>query len=236
VKPVQPNTKTAEPTHGAITEKRLQIALDVVATGARNAWCNLRSIREKAEEEGMDQDDGSHGNDEEELGPGDPRVLGGLAPRHRDLAAEEPVGLERAAVQHATKGKQLAHGHQMRSGRSNGRAHTTSARGEGVSEGGYHGGGARRGRAAATRERRREGPAEGGEDERGPGAAEHEEGRVGRRLALLLHGVGPGGRTREARGGQSASRSSREVRACPLVVRRNGLGEDGGGAASFIGR
>jgi hypothetical protein len=131
VKPVRPNTKTAEPTHGTITEKRLQIASDVVSTGARNACCSLLSIREKPkEEEEKDQDDGRHGEDKEELGPDDLRVLGGLAPRRLDLAAEEPVGLERAAVLHATKGKQLAHGRHKRSGR----AHTTSARGEGGRE------------------------------------------------------------------------------------------------------
>lgn len=50
---------------------------------------------EESEEQEEQQDGGRHGEDEEQLGAGDPRVGRGLAPRRRDLGApKEPLGPE----------------------------------------------------------------------------------------------------------------------------------------------
>lgn len=60
---------------------------------------------EKPEEEQQQQNGGRHGEDKEQLGPGDPRVPGGLAPRRRDLTAvEEPLGPECAPLQLTREG------------------------------------------------------------------------------------------------------------------------------------
>ena len=58
--------------------------------------CALPICREKPEEE---EEDRNQGEDEEQLGSVDPRVPSGLAPRRRELRAEEAVGLELAILQ-----------------------------------------------------------------------------------------------------------------------------------------
>jgi hypothetical protein len=108
----------SEDTHGAH-----QTSSDSIDVGTR-IGCH-RGL-EKREEEEQQQEGGRHGEDEEQLGPGDPRVPGGLAPSRRNLAVvEDPLGPERALLQLTREG---AHARFIRSDRSGGSNGESGAR------------------------------------------------------------------------------------------------------------